>query len=135
MLKTKYEYLIEDYSIGNTDKKELYKFSPILLHEFNNYLNKDNSQNDIIEYNNLEMILNQNSLYMDKNKYEYLIIKENNNHALVMKDKELELTKLKYANIDKEIELIKAQTEYETIKTKNINHKKSLSKSNKIIKI
>jgi hypothetical protein len=135
LLKTKYEYLIEDYSIGNTDKKELYKFSPILLHEFNNYLNKDNSQNDIIEYNNLEMILNQNSLYMDKNKYEYLIIKENNNHALVMKDKELELTKLKYANIDKEIELIKAQTEYETIKTKNINHKKSLSKSNKIIKI
>ena len=43
----------------------------------------------------------------NKNTYNYqkLIDKENNYHARAMKEKEMELNKLKYANIDKEIEL------------------------------
>ena len=49
--------------------------------------------------------------------YEYIITKENNIHNRIMKDKEIELTKIKYQNIDKEIELIKAQIELELIKS------------------
>ncbi len=44
-------------------------------------------------------------------KYQYLICRENNRKDIELSRNNIELTKLKYANIDKEIKLTKIQLE------------------------
>lgn len=47
LLKNKYPHLIKKYHIGNKDKVELYKFNPILMQEYDDYMNE-------LEINDLE---------------------------------------------------------------------------------
>ncbi len=152
MLKAKYSDLIQDYSIKGKDKTELYKLHPVLMNEFDNYLN-DNEPDDLEEDLDDEQtklvsyIKKQEALFLEYTcendypmsndlRYKYLIIKEKNQHARIMKDKEItlsesnykhdqlkyKLNQQRYANIDKEIQLakfdiekIKAQAKYEKI--------------------
>jgi prophage antirepressor-like protein len=119
IMKKKYDSLIESYSIKNKKKVELYKFSPILLKEFDDYLNQNNSCNLISEYIDLELSL-QNNPFNLIHSYEYLMAKEKNHHEKIMKQYDLEITKLKYQNIKKDIQLIKAQTELASVSKSDI---------------
>lgn len=42
MLRDKYSYLIEEYNIEGTDKIELYKYNPILMHEYELFTTEQN---------------------------------------------------------------------------------------------
>ena len=85
----------------------------------------DQHTDAITEYNNLELALNDN-LFDPESLYDYMITKENNLHAKIMKDKDFEMAKLKYKYIDKEIELTKARAELASAtKMDNKSEKKS----------
>ncbi len=142
MLKKKFPYCIEQFSINGKDKNELYKLTSCLIIEFDNYnvieekivdneIKFSKEEKEVIDHiqKQVSIFLNYiNTCNYNNNKlrFDYLIAKENN----LLKDKDIILTKLKYDNIDKdiilaklkydniekEIELIKAQTELEKIK-------------------
>lgn len=128
MIKKKYESFVETYSIDNKKKIKLYKFSPILLKEFNDYLGQNNSNDMISEYINLILSLD-NNIFGQKHLYDYLMTKEKNHHEQIIKQYDdsirktgLEISKLKYKYIDKEIQLVNAQTELASItKSNNID--------------
>ncbi|XWV26653.1 hypothetical protein QJ857_gp0407 [Tupanvirus soda lake] len=141
-LKTKYADLIEKYSIKDKNKIELYKLSPVLMEEFNNYSDLEEPEDEPTklekeELEIMEILKNQEELfcketmpsYLGKVDNQFLITKEKNLHERLMKEKEMELAKLKYQHIDKEIELTKAQAELakaqaelEEIRSKNNKH-------------
>jgi len=138
-LKTKYNELIERYSINDKSKIELYKLSPVLINEFNNFSDIEEPEDEPTKLNKkeleiMEMIKEQEELFyeetlsnnVNKMDNQLLIAKENHIHERLMKEKEIELTRLKYQHIDKEIELItkqtelaKAQAELEEIRNRN----------------
>lgn len=148
ILKMKYPSCIQEYTIGNKKKKELYKFSNCLLVEFNNYdvLNNDNKKNNelsCLANNNLDENASHQDTdfvtYLDqyrndqhKEYLHYKIIKEQHSHEQIMADKQMDMLRLKYANIDKDIELINAQVKLENILTNKINSGQYLSLQNSI---
>ena len=120
MVKKKYSSLIESYSIQDKKKIELYKFSPILLKEFDDYLDKNDAKDIISEYIDFELNIRNNLI--DHESYDYLMTKERNHHEKIIKQyddsirkTDFEISKLKYRYIDKEIQLVKAQSELASI--------------------
>ena len=117
ILKTKYSGLKEIYRVDKKDKIELYKFSPILMKEYNDYMNNNSENDEITNYVNLEIDLNA-SILDTKSYYKYITMKEKNyhnrylkEHEKFMSESETNLTKLRYKYIDKEIELAKIQSQ------------------------
>lgn len=103
ILKTKYPHLIEEYSIDGKDKTELYKFNPVLIKEFNEYLNTDEI----------------NPASVENKKNESSVQKQIDHYESMIKEKDLKLAKIKYQNLEKEIELaeLKSKTLQEEIDT------------------
>ena len=140
ILKQKYPYCIQPYSINGKDKNELYKLTSCLITEFDNYNLIEEEECDKIKYSKeekevIDYIQQQVSIFLNyintynynnnKLRIDYLITKENSLIrdkdkdiilANINKEKDITLAKLKYDNIEKEIELIKAQTELEKVK-------------------
>ena len=120
-LKNKFPTLIESHIIDGKEKTELYKFSPILLREFDEYLHQDDTNPELIQCINLEMVRHYKK-HMTESMYDYMIIKEINQHEEVMAQKNLELSQLRYQYIDKEIQLAKIRsTLAETTSTNTSN--------------
>lgn len=104
----------------------MYKLFPVLMYEFDNYLNINDSNiiNEDLELDDeqTKIILNvkkQGALFLEltsdydqsiinnKYRYEYLIVKENNRRDIELAriqnekiNKDIELAKIKYDNID-----------------------------------
>jgi len=129
MLKNAYPHLIENQTIDNKDKTELYKLSRKLIEEFDSYPNQDipkekhikltHGEKQIIDYIKTQEIyflnyLNQshtNNPAMENKIMDYWIIKENNHHAEIMKEKDLLFAEKDLQFIDKDTERIKQETE------------------------
>lgn len=147
LLKNNYQSLIQNYSIDGKKKIELYKLCPQLLAEFDNYLN-----NNSIPFNEPTKITDKEQIVFDavkkqeaiflkqmmdfeqnfklisctnKNKFDYLIQKENYFHDRIMKDKEIELSKIQ-TNPDS----LKYLVELEKIKNENLILQLDLAKEN-----
>ena len=125
--------------------------SPILLHEFDNYLNLDEPLDEADDLNNEELkimssVKKQEELFMqysisrqsiskyDKNGYTYLTTKENNLHGRIMKEKDIELSRI---NKERDIELSKINREkdIELSKIKRQNMDNEIKLLNKQIKL
>lgn len=111
MLKEKYSSLIEAYEYKNKNKVELYKFSPILMKQFNIYHKTTDELNPINDYIEIELNFQDNP-FNPESMYEYMMLKEKNTHDKFMMSAnielhKLELEKLKHRDIDKEIQLAK----------------------------
>jgi len=93
ILKKKYSYLIQPFTTKKgEEKKDLYKLSPILLVEFNNYLRKNNDNT-----NNLEKYIAQQMTNLT-NQY---LISFNNNFCIPNKKKShKKLKKINNENIN-----------------------------------
>lgn len=129
IIKQKYPYCIQPYSINGKDKNELYKLTSCLITEFDNYnLIEEEEECDKIKYSKeekevIDYIQQQVSIFLnyistcnyDNNKlrFDYLITKENS----LIRDKDILLSKLKYDNIDKDKDIILA----------NINKEKDIT--------
>lgn len=138
MIRKIYPELIEQYSIGDKNKVELYKLNPKILHEFDNYLINENTlqekQNLTIE--EIEIVQNiktQDIVFLNYiNKFyktlttsnnaidqqlhlQYLTNKENHYNERWKIEKNIELTKLqneaKSEHLDKETKLAEILSE------------------------
>ena len=131
LLRIKYPSLIEEFMMDSKKKVELYKLSPVLIHEYDVFLLPiDISESPIIDDDDtrrmielikgqekrfLEMISNREAGNMmkyielkEKYLHERLLIqerKEIREHEEKMKDKDIRLAELRDKNIDKDIRL------------------------------
>uniref|UniRef100_A0A6G6AA66 Uncharacterized protein n=1 Tax=Borely moumouvirus TaxID=2712067 RepID=A0A6G6AA66_9VIRU len=142
LLKSRYENLIEKYSIEEKDKVELYKFNPILLNIFDAYKinNKDLKESEKItpdEQFIINSVKTQESLFSNlvlnyeynilskqpgnKELYDFILEKQKMYHHEKIKKDEQEhierMKKMKYDNFDKYMEMKKIKLEI--LKAKN----------------
>ncbi|QGR54397.1 hypothetical protein [Moumouvirus maliensis] len=142
LLKSRYENLIEKYSIEEKDKVELYKFNPILLNIFDAYKinNKDLKESEKItpdEQFIINSVKTQESLFSNlvlnyeynilskqpgnKELYDFILEKQKMYHHEKIKKEEQEhierMKKMKYDNFDKYMEMKKIKLEI--LKAKN----------------
>jgi hypothetical protein len=102
----------------------LYKFNPILLKEFDDYL-KENDTNDMFGYY-IDFHINLENNQIDDESYDRMMAEENENHEKIMKQyddsikkNELKLAKLEHKYFDKEMQLRKAQAELASVTKAN----------------
>jgi len=108
ILKLQYSELIQKHKINNKNKVELYKFTPQLLFEFENYLCPKKIDDHFNICLDMEMESNQlASLTHSDKMIDYLI-----------KKMDFEMTKLKYQNHDKIVQINESKTKYLNTKIK-----------------
>ena len=127
LLKKTYPDLMFKHKIDNIDKTELYKFNPILLDSFFEYLNKgDNTYEDVININKLEMTINKKPYTLGSDNtdaiYYFNAIVENNKRDLIL-DKNKTYREIKLA--DREIRLADRKIELAKIKTEENKDKRA----------
>lgn len=165
LIKTYHKELIETHCVGSKEKTELYKFSPVLLNLFNSYLEPEpfDNKNEYIlteidkyfidEIKQQEIIFDEyadnyfnftDNTFDEKTRIKYLIVKENNFHQRLMKDKEMEHkerqlvlateeAELKKKDRDSEIELIKWKIKLAKLTFYNPNNLNDIASENESI--
>ena len=138
-LKNKFPQLIENFSINDKNKTELYKLSSILIDNFDSYLNNDipddepkklsTGEQQIIDYVRFQETIFMNQLNKmlshqiigNKLVFDYLMAKNEHQFCKDMKEKEIKLK-------EKELQFLKE------FKTMNTDIMKMYIKYNKISK-
>ncbi len=147
LLRTRYENLIEKYSIEEKDKVELYKFNPILLNIFDAYKINDIDLKESEKITPDELFIinsvkTQESLFTDlvlnyefnilnkqpgnKELYDFILEKQKLYHYEKIKKEEQEhierMKKMKYDNFDKYMQMKKIKLQILQVKD-NISNK------------
>lgn len=142
IIKQSYPHLIEEVNINNKSKTELYKFHPILIEQFDGYMNEFNNNKKIKKAPILtpeesvivQEVKTQDSVFLQQlmefknnsdsvNKYIYdlIVLREKYDHELRVLEYKKNMVKMKYETHDQMKEYMNLKIKYLEVKNKYLN--------------